>query len=158
MKNKKGFTLTELLASIVILGVITLVAVPAVMHLFNKNKETAYDTKLNLIVDQAKVYVRDEDSSVDIYDSNKRYSYKGQSYVCEKVLIQDLLDEGYLSELDAENGKITNPKDNSVLNNKYVMVYIKSTSSPTNSDYNTVGIYQGRLLGTYDQTEVNKCN
>lgn len=42
MKNNKGFTLVELLASISILAVICLIAVPSVINLTNKNKKSTY--------------------------------------------------------------------------------------------------------------------
>lgn len=41
-KNKKGFTLVELLAVIAILGVIMVIAVPNVMGIIDKNKKDTY--------------------------------------------------------------------------------------------------------------------
>ncbi|MEG1143261.1 MAG: type II secretion system protein, partial [Bacilli bacterium] len=45
MKNKKGFTLIELLAVIAILAILVVIAVPSVLKLFNKGKESAFDTQ-----------------------------------------------------------------------------------------------------------------
>ena len=42
VKNKKGFTLVELLAVIAILGVIMVIAVPNVMGIIDKNKKDTY--------------------------------------------------------------------------------------------------------------------
>lgn len=40
--NKKGFTLVELLATITILGIISLVAIPNIISVVEKNKRNAY--------------------------------------------------------------------------------------------------------------------
>ena len=47
--NKKGFTLMELLAVIVILSVLILLAMPAVLRLMNKSKSKAYFTEYNSV-------------------------------------------------------------------------------------------------------------
>lgn len=79
MKNKKGFTLVELLAVIVILGVLLMIAVPAVQNVIKKTKNNATQKQAELFIDAAKkmtiideatsdmvIYkLRDLDSSVD---------------------------------------------------------------------------------------------
>lgn len=79
MKNKKGFTLVELLAVIVILGVLLMIAVPAVQNVIKKTKNNTTQKQAELFIDAAKkmaiideatsdmvIYkLRDLDSSVD---------------------------------------------------------------------------------------------
>lgn len=79
MKNKKGFTLVELLAVIVILGVLLMIAVPAVQNVIKKAKNNATQKQAELFIDAAKkmaiideatsdmvIYkLRDLDSDVD---------------------------------------------------------------------------------------------
>lgn len=79
MKNKKGFTLVELLAVIIILGVLLMIAVPAVQNVIKKTKNNATQKQAELFIDAAKkmaiideatsdmvIYkLRDLDSSVD---------------------------------------------------------------------------------------------
>lgn len=79
MKNKKGFTLVELLAVIVILGVLLMIAVPAVQNVIKKTKNNATQKQAELFIDAAKkmaiideatsdmvIYkLRDLDSDVD---------------------------------------------------------------------------------------------
>ena len=60
-KNKKGFTLVELLAVIVILAVVILIAVTAVVPRMNKARENAF-------VDEALVYIR---AGKEAYISNE---------------------------------------------------------------------------------------
>ncbi len=49
MKNKKGFTLVELLAVIAILAILVIIALPNVMGMFNTAKENSFKTELKEI-------------------------------------------------------------------------------------------------------------
>lgn len=49
MKNKKGFTLVELLAVIVILGILTAIAVPSVLGISKKIKTNMWESKVKTI-------------------------------------------------------------------------------------------------------------
>jgi len=49
MKNKKGFTLVELLAVIAILAILVIIALPNVMGMFNQAKENSFTTELRQI-------------------------------------------------------------------------------------------------------------
>lgn len=57
--RNKGFTLVELLAVIVILGLIALIAVPIVLNNIKKTKEDLYNTQIELIKAGALSYVTD---------------------------------------------------------------------------------------------------
>lgn len=59
MKYKNGFTLTELLATIVILAVISLIATPAVIGVSNSIKNNMFESKKKLILQAAKLYAED---------------------------------------------------------------------------------------------------
>ena len=48
MKNKKGFTLVELLAVIVILGILLLIAVPAVQNIIENSRNKAFESNAKL--------------------------------------------------------------------------------------------------------------
>lgn len=50
MKTKMGFTLVELLATIVILGIVSLIAIPAVNKMVQESKEKAFEESINNIV------------------------------------------------------------------------------------------------------------
>lgn len=120
--NKKGFTLVEILAVIVLLAVITLIAVPSTIGISNSIKKGMLETKIDLILEEAKIYGQDHLS--EITNSGKKYD----SFNCETITFQNLLDEGYLSSDDdiSENGKIINPIDNSDMNSTNIIMYIKN--------------------------------
>ena len=65
LKNKKGFTLVELLAVIVILAVIALIAVPIVSSMIKDSKRKTFETSANGLVESAKVYYSGRTEEMD---------------------------------------------------------------------------------------------
>ena len=72
--NKRGFTLVELLAIIVITAVILGIGTYSVIHLVNNSKTGATRISVNSIKESASIY-SDEDSSRWIEPYNDDYSY-----------------------------------------------------------------------------------
>ncbi|MFA5007033.1 MAG: prepilin-type N-terminal cleavage/methylation domain-containing protein [Candidatus Izemoplasmatales bacterium] len=67
LKNKKGVTLVELLAVIVIMGIIAAIAVPAISGLINRQKMNAAEASYDLIAEVAVNYAQAEsDNTVKI--------------------------------------------------------------------------------------------
>lgn len=97
MKYKNGFTLTELLATIVILAVISLIATPAVIGVSNSIKNNMFESKKKLILQAAKLYAEDNPESTSLQ-------------------IKDLCDKKYLSK-DEDNMCAKNPKNNTSMDN-----------------------------------------
>ncbi|WP_075982458.1 type II secretion system protein [Bacillus massilinigeriensis] len=60
LKNQKGFTLVELLAVIVILGIIAAIAIPSIGGIIQKSKEDAVKADAIQIINAAKTYVASE--------------------------------------------------------------------------------------------------
>ena len=54
--NKKGFTLVELLAVIVILSIILVIAVPSVNRYIKQSKEKAYKVQISELLDAVESY------------------------------------------------------------------------------------------------------
>lgn len=61
MKNQKAFTLVELLATLVILSVIMLVAVPSTMSMLDKNKKESFLSDAKRFVALAESEIRNND-------------------------------------------------------------------------------------------------
>ena len=60
MKNNKGFTLVELLATITILGIIMLIAVPNILGTVERNKKTTYIEDAKKLVSLAENKMRSD--------------------------------------------------------------------------------------------------
>ena len=65
--KKKGFTLIELSAVIVILGIITVIAVPKVLDIINKSRESATSSSIKLVKDAIKTQVASSDLTGPVF-------------------------------------------------------------------------------------------
>lgn len=149
MNNKKGFTIVELLAVIVVLSVVISIAVPVINSSIRKSKEKAYSTKLEIISKQAKQYAQEEEDF--LYESSKKYN----GYVCNIVSVSDLVSAGYVDANDKDifdgSHDVVNPKTGESMMNEKVMVYIKSKPGATGVD-----IYNGSIVST--TTNISQCH
>lgn len=87
--KRKGFTLTELLAVIAILGVIALIAFPAMTKTVNTSKEKLYESQKDIILSSAKNWALDNNS---LKETEITY-----------LTIDQLQKSGYLEAKDAVN-------------------------------------------------------
>lgn len=111
--NKKGFTLVELIATIVIMGFISLMAFPSINNAINANKTSACKYYEKTIILSAKSYVQKE--SVDMLENNNiNYRLTNLGY---KLTAKDLIDAGYLEPYKDNNSQI-----NTTASGAYVMV------------------------------------
>lgn len=89
MKKKNGFTLMEMLAVVIILGVILVIAIPSVNNLINKNRTKMYQTHMSLVEEKTKIFAD---------------KFKGEltstSDTCFKINYQDLVKYHYVTEQD----------------------------------------------------------
>ncbi|SHN08477.1 prepilin-type N-terminal cleavage/methylation domain-containing protein [Gracilibacillus kekensis] len=84
LKQEKGFTLVELLAVIVILGIILAIAIPAIGNIIDNAEDDANEASEELILDAARL--------ADVQDD----------FESGTTTIQDLIDDGYL-EVDPDD-------------------------------------------------------
>ncbi|HHU18797.1 MAG TPA: type II secretion system protein [Bacilli bacterium] len=66
IKGEKGFTLVELLAVIVILGIIVAIAIPAIGKVIEKAEEDADKAEVTMIIDAARLYDLQNDATYPV--------------------------------------------------------------------------------------------
>lgn len=149
---KKGFTLVELVAVIVVLALVILVAFPAITGIMGDSKERAYKEQVSLIEDAAR---RWGSANNDRLSENE----------VVKVNVETLIREGYISN---ENSTVLkDPTDNSknmngcveikynTINNQYEYKYNDKCSNEfytDNSGANEPELYVNMIPIVYDGT------
>lgn|SRR5574344_424325 len=131
MLNKKGFTLVELLAVIVIMALLISIAVPNVISISQKMKVKMYCEKVKLIESDAKLYGQDNIDSVT-------------DGTITTVSVSDLIKNNYLKKDDSKCviGDSSNPcvkdsRDNSMMDNDQISLSIVNKRVSANYIYKT---------------------
>lgn len=119
MKNNKGFTLVELLAVIVILGVIGLITIPIYNNVINNSKKQTFTDSIHALINELERYV--------ISDTSSKYT--------SQVSIASL-------DLKLNNYNITSG-DFYVNNNFIILVNVTNNDYCANGDKNNLVITTG---------------
>lgn len=116
-KNKKaGFTLTEILIVIVIIGVVLAIAIPSIIAIRKRINERLLENKKDIILVAAELYGRDKGFNTDTI-----------------IYVYTLIEAGYVdADIDSNNsncngehtekGCVINPVDDSSLNNERILI------------------------------------
>lgn len=128
--NKKGFTLVELLAVIVLLGLVMAIAIPSISAITKVIQKNMLDQKITIIEEAA--VLLGEDIRGSVMSSNLKYN----NFNCKSFIISDLVpdylkkdnDNDCLDEnSEGEAGCIVNPSDTSKYLDKYeVIIYYQN--------------------------------
>ena len=110
--NDKAYTLIELLAVIIILGLILTLTTPKIIDLLNNSKENIYERQKELIIDAAQRW------AVDNIQKNSTNDY---------ITIEELKKDGYINKDTVNNPKTKENMGGCVFitkdNNKYKYEY-----------------------------------
>lgn len=142
MKSKRGFTLVELLAVIVILGILLSISTVAVNNIRKKQDEKNLENQISSVLTGAKSYVADNPSV--IYDLTPA----GTKYVEVKKLING--DYVSIKDLDKfRDKKVMIKKCDNGINSENVKLKYSITININNTDttYNDCGC-ENQKLGT----------
>ena len=114
---KRGFTLVELLAVLILLGVVSLIAIPSVGKILNRSREKARESTKNELIKAAKNY----------YADNIRELPDDGSHKC--LSVSEIEESGYIS-----NDDIVDPTTEEKLTG-YVKIYFDNTYNQYTYEY-----------------------
>ena len=122
LSNNKGFSFVELLAVVVILGLLAVIGVATTSRLIDKAKKDKMDSQKNTVTSSAQSYLQDNKNLVP--------KIIGETKV---IRISELRNSNYLTE------DITNEKGESCMEKSFVRVYKLSNTEYT---YTTIILQQ----------------
>lgn len=128
--NKKGFTLVEIIASIVIMGLISILLITTIQASVAKVKESNYENLKKMIIETTINYINNGSD-----DNYKLDDIKPEGVICEKnnkfacaneYILRDILDKNiYHTDTRNANDELTviNPVTNEGMREKRIIIY-----------------------------------
>ncbi len=122
MMNKRGLSLVEMLAIIGLLGMLIVIVVPTIIHLFNEQEKEIEQVSNEVVSEVVKLYIEQKPNSYSLYE--------GDIYC---LLVNDLIEEEYLILGFIQDSKYyveTDILEVKVLKNKQISVMVNSGCQP----------------------------
>lgn len=117
---KKGFTLVEILAVVILITIVALIAVPNVLGVLKDSKEKLYESQVSEIEESCQLYVQICKTCTNIYEDD----------VTEvEVPITDLVSNGYLEKIPV------NPKTNEDFSGTSKVIVTKNSNGVFNYNF-----------------------
>jgi len=126
MKNNKGFTLTELLVTIVLIGLLLGIGIPGVMKISEGMKKRSYKTKIDLVEQAGTLWGQDNLALLQTTTCDIKEDSGTNTYNCYKTNIKELIENDYLESEDRKDIKFVNPIDDKDIQNNCVYIYKKN--------------------------------
>jgi len=146
-KEKKGFTLVELIIVIAIIALLMVVAIPSILLISNKINDRMYNSKVELILAAAEIYADDNFASL-FGDGTNKTSIK------VKELVPTYLEADEV-EKNPQTGvvtyTITDPRDDSSMNDKVIWLTRKNSRVIATLEVDSVDPDSGESGGEEDE-------
>lgn len=112
--NNKGFTLVEILAVLIILGIVMALSIPAYQGVFRETKRSNYNSKILEI-----------EIAANKYGEKIKDEIKDSTDSCVDTSVSELITKGVLVSEDKIDNVIYSPIDETPMNSKVRMCYCR---------------------------------
>lgn len=143
MKKNHGFTLVELLATVSIMAILLMIAIPSVLTIIEKNKSTTYINDAKKLVAAAKYKMKSDPSIIDLKVAP---NYWKSENGCIAFRFSTLIKENELNE-GPEEGNYNLDDSTSLKQGSFVIVKYNKT--------NKQNIYAVQLIEKYQINDVD---
>lgn len=119
--NNKGFTLIEIIMTIAILAMITLLSTPNIIKLINKNKADNYNSTIDSIIKSTEIYASDNRYKLTFEDNTGNSSFCSPTDtkdIYSYITLQDLVNSKNISE------EIKNPCTDKIVSTDEISIKI----------------------------------
>lgn len=135
-KNNKGFTLIEILAAVVILGIISTVAVPAVYKYVTKTRNFSYDNMYKTVFDAVKNYRIDNSDDSATYTKDDINNFVELNYLDPLI---DPVDKSKTCSAEVYVTECRNSTDSTVLKDHEYTVKLSCSAHSGTKYFNDNG-------------------
>ena len=90
--NKKGFTLVEIMAVLIVMGVLLAVTVPSVFNSIDRKKNKEHDDIVKEIEEAAELYITQNEDVKNFFDSTNNINISYDILVSEELIDGNQLD------------------------------------------------------------------
>ena len=175
--NKKGFTLTEIMAVIAIIAIIVLIAVPSIIAINKNMNKRTYEQKKETVISAAEIYAK---NNPNIFNNSSTIYVYVRELIANNYVSADTNSNDSNCKINDKNGSkgcLINPVDKTSMNDDYVILtkevvgvkveyhesgtngnnQIEETNDDTLVEKVCKGFENNTFIGKYDNGENDYC-